>query len=248
MQYLRVFQSKKELMPKYSILIPIYNEEQILKKNALTYIQKLKKNKESFEIIFSENGSTDNTKKILYNLKKKHNKIIKILTFNQPNYGLALKKAILKAKGEIIICEELDLCNIDFFKTSTRLLKNKKFDLIVGSKNLQSSNDERPLSRRIASKTLTKILGIFFGFSGTDTHGLKAFNRKILPYVRKTILDKDMFTTEMVIRVCNSKLIYHEIPINLKEIRTTSIPLKNRLLKVISQLLRLLFIKIKHGL
>jgi glycosyltransferase involved in cell wall biosynthesis len=235
-------------MPKYSILIPIYNEEEILKKNTITYIRKLKKVRESFEIIFSENGSTDNTKQILYNLKKKHNKIIRVLTSDQPNYGLALKKAILKARGEFIVCEELDLCNINFFKTSTELLKSKKFDIIIGSKNLSTSNDERPLSRRIASKVFSKILFIFFGFNGTDTHGLKAFNRKIIPFAKKTKLDKDMFTTEMVIRIYNSKLNYYEVPISLKESRITPIALKNRVYKVLLQLFKLLIIKIKYGL
>lgn len=235
-------------MPKYSILIPIYNEEEILKKNTITYIRKLKKVRESFEIIFSENGSTDNTKQILYNLKKKHNKIIRVLTSDQPNYGLALKKAILKARGEFIVCEELDLCNINFFKTSTELLKSKKFDIIIGSKNLSTSNDERPLSRRIASKVFSKILFIFFGFNGTDTHGLKAFNRKIIPFAKKTKQDKDMFTTEMVIRIYNSKLNYYEVPISLKESRITPIALKNRVYKVLLQLFKLLIIKIKYGL
>lgn len=235
-------------MPKYSILIPIYNEEEILQKNTITYIRKLRKVRESFEIIFSENGSTDNTKKILYYLKKKHNKIIRVLTSSQPNYGLALKKAILKARGEFIVCEELDLCNINFFKTSTGLLKSKKFDIVIGSKNLSTSNDERPLSRRVASKVFTKILFMLFGFNGTDTHGLKAFNRKIIPFVKKTKLDKDMFATEMVIRACKSNLNYHEIPISLKEIRVTPVALKNRVYKVLLQLFKLLIIKIKYGL
>lgn len=235
-------------MPKYSILIPIYNEEKILQKSIDQYIGKLKKLKVNFEIILSENGSTDNTKKILFSLKNKYKKLLKILTSNEPNYGLALKKAIISSKGEYIICDELDLCDINFFKSSCLLLKSKKFDIIIGSKNHYLTQDNRPFLRRFATKVFTKILNLLFGFKGTDTHGLKAFNRKIIPYVKKVKLDKDMFATEMVIRVSNSNLSCHEIPVKLKEIRVTPILLRKRVLKVLVQIVKLFFIRIKYGL
>lgn len=235
-------------MVKYSILIPIYNEEKILQESIDQYIGKLKKLKVDFEIILSENGSTDNTKKILFNLKKKYKKLLKILTSNEPNYGLALKKAIISSKGKYIVCDELDLCNINFFKSSCLLLKSKKFDIIIGSKNHYLSQDNRPFLRRFSSKVFTKILNLLFAFKGTDTHGLKAFNRKIIPYVKKVKLDKDMFTTELVLRVSNSNLSYNEIPVEIKELRETTIPLGKRVLKVLVQIVKLFFIKIKNGL
>ena len=88
------------------------------------------------------------------------------------------------------------------------------------------------------------LLKIFFGFGGTDTHGLKIFKRSnITELVKKTILDKDMFSTELIIRAYNAKLIYTEIPIILEEIRLTQIPLYKRIPKALNQLFKLIKLK-----
>ena len=53
----------------FSIVIPIYNEEEILEESTNTIFSICKRIGIDFEIIFSENGSTDNTKKIANELK-----------------------------------------------------------------------------------------------------------------------------------------------------------------------------------
>ena len=52
----------------FSIVIPIYNEEEILEESTNAIFSICKRMGIDFEIIFSENGSTDNTKKIAYAL------------------------------------------------------------------------------------------------------------------------------------------------------------------------------------
>tara|TARA_B110000977_G_C10934565_1_gene438460 strand:- start:233 stop:943 length:711 start_codon:yes stop_codon:yes gene_type:complete len=228
---------------KYTIIIPVFNEEKIIISKITSYISKLKKLGVNFMIIVSENGSTDNTKLLLKKLKNIYKKNFKYLTTYKPNYGLALKKGILASKGDFIICEELDICDISFFKKVKKLLENDTYDVIVGSKNHRSSKDLRPTSRRITSKILMLILRYFLNFKGTDTHGLKAFNNKIKKIILKTKLDKDMFATELVIRASNSYLRYFEVPIILKEIRSTPIALYKRILKASSQILKLIVLR-----
>ena len=74
----------------FSIVIPIYNEEEILEESTNAIFSLCKRMGIDFEIIFSENGSTDNTKKIADKLVNKYSEI-KIISNPEPNYGNALK-------------------------------------------------------------------------------------------------------------------------------------------------------------
>lgn len=228
-----------------TIVIPVHNEAKIITTQILRYLKLLKSHKIKAKFILSENGSQDNTRKICETLSKKFKNISYIST-NSPNYGLALKKGILKSRSNLVLCDEIDICNINFLKKGISLIINKKFDLVIGSKNLKKDLDGRPLTRRLATSFLNLILKILFNFEGTDTHGIKIFNRKkIIPIVKKTLLDKDMFTTELVINCQKNKLRYKEIPIKIKEIRDTPISLYKRIPKVIMQLLKLFLLRIK---
>lgn len=90
-----------------SIIIPIYNEE----KNILPLLQRLIPvvKKYLYEIIFVNDGSTDNTEKIVKNEAKK-NKNIKLISF-QRNFGhqMALTCGYQYAQGEVIVSIDADL-------------------------------------------------------------------------------------------------------------------------------------------
>lgn len=230
---------------KISIVIPVHNESEILKPQILKYIKILKLNKIKATFVLSENGSKDNTKEICKELSKKFNNI-NYLSSDYPNYGLALKNGILKSKSDLILCDEIDICNLDFLKKSLKLIKDKNFDFVVGSKNLRKSIDKRPFSRKFATSVFNLILRLLFNFNGTDTHGIKIFKRnKVISIVKETTLDKDMFTTELVINSQRKNLKYTEIPIRIKEIRNTPISLYKRIPKVMLQLTKLVLLKFK---
>ena len=230
---------------KLTIVIPVHNESKILEKQILRYLKLLKINKIKAKFILSENGSSDNTREICKILSKKFKNII-YLSNQNPNYVLALKKGILMSKSDLILCDEIDICNINFLKKSLNLIKNHKFDFVVGSKNLKKKLDTRPFFRKLATSFFNFILKILFNFKGTDTHGIKIFKRKkILPIVKKTELDKDMFTTELVINSQRKNLRYIEIPIKIREIRDTPISLYRRVPKVILQLFKLVLLRLK---
>jgi hypothetical protein len=228
-----------------TIVIPVHNESQILIPQILRYLKLLKSHKIKAKFILSENGSQDKTKEICKILSNKFKNISYIST-NSPNYGLALKKGIIKSRSELILCDEIDICNINFLKRGIFLIKNKKFDFVIGSKNLRKKLDNRPITRKLATTFLNYMLRILFNFKGTDTHGIKIFNRKkIISIVKNTLLDKDMFTTELVINCQKKKIRYKEIPIRIKEIRDTPISLYKRVPKVIMQLFKLFFLRIR---
>src|SRR5579872_6248578 len=101
--------------PHISIVIPIYNEQAILHAAVVDLRERLEPLGWSYEIILAENGSKDRTVEIGRELAAKYHEPtrgqVKIISLGEPNYGKALKQGILLAQGDLVLCDEIDLCD-----------------------------------------------------------------------------------------------------------------------------------------
>lgn len=232
-----------------SVVIPVYNEEHILETAITTFIKEIEQFKDefSFEIILAENGSRDKTIEKGEMLSKKFNNV-SIFHHPDPDYGMALKAGILRAKGDIVVCDEIDLLLDEYYKAALPIFAKKEAEMVVGSKRVFGARDRRPVKRRFATFVLNMLLKIFLGFKGTDTHGVKSFFRiPLLPVLDRCLVGKDIFASEFVIRAEREGIKIEEIPISLDEKRAPSIRLLNRVPKVISNLLYLFWnIRVKN--
>ena len=89
---------------KLSILMPLYNEE----KTVAIVLDKLLKQKEVKEIVVVDDGSTDDSAKIVKKFVKK-NKIIKFFQKANGGKGSAIKLALIKASGDYVLIQDADL-------------------------------------------------------------------------------------------------------------------------------------------
>src|SRR5579859_6557693 len=141
--------------PQISIVIPVYNEQAILHAAIVDLRERLKPLGWSYEIILAENGSKDRTVEIGHELAAKygdpHDGQVKIISMGEPNYGKALKQGILLARGDIVLCDEIDLCDTEFHKRAVDILETGAADLVIGSKLAAGAEDQRPLIRHAAS-------------------------------------------------------------------------------------------------
>lgn len=228
--------------PEISIVIPCYNEEAILWAAVAELHEGMKKLGRSFEILISENGSKDDTRAIAEKLSRNYAEVRTVFS-DEPNYGKALRRGILAATGKYVICDEIDLCDLDFYRRALPILDAGSAEMVVGSKAHRDAKDERPLTRRTATMVINGLLRVLLGFKGTDTHGLKAFVRtKLLPTVEKCVVDKDLFSSELVIRAERYKVRVVEIPITIHEKRPPSIHLFKRVPNVLKNLAKLVYV------
>jgi glycosyltransferase involved in cell wall biosynthesis len=225
--------------PRLSVVIPVYNEEAILRSAIVDLVARLDEMKVPYEILIAENGSADGTVAIAAELAKRFPQVL-YSSLGEPNYGKALRQGILRARGEFVICEEIDLCDGDFHKRALEILETGGADLVVGSKLLEGAEDKRPMMRHMGSIVINSMLKVSLGFKGTDTHGLKAFRRlALLDVVHQCLADKDLFASELVIRADRSGIRKVEIPIRVIEKRTPSINLFRRVPNVMLNLAKL---------
>jgi glycosyltransferase involved in cell wall biosynthesis len=227
--------------PELSVVIPIYNEQAILEASVSELVAELDEASLDFEILLAENGSRDRTVEIAEQLAERWPERVRWFSYPEPNYGGALREGIFRARGRFVVCEEIDLCNIDFHLRALELLRRDEADLVIGSKAMAGAHDKRPLVRRAGTKIYNKLLRVSLGFSGTDTHGLKALRRASLaPVAARCIVDHDVFASELVIRAEREGLRVLEIPVEIEEKRAPSINLARRVPRVLGNLGRLM--------
>jgi len=225
--------------PEVSFVIPIFNEEPILHAAVVDLRELLAPHGLAYEIILAENGSYDGTVRVARELAS-HYPELRLVQSPTPNYGQALRLGISSARGSFVICEEIDLCDVDFHLRALRELRASTADLVIGSKLMGGARDERPLLRHVASQAYSAVLHALFDFRGTDTHGLKAFRReKMAPILDACQVDGDVFASELVIRAYRAPLRVLEIPVRVLEKRPPSINLLKRVPRVLKNLAQL---------
>jgi glycosyltransferase involved in cell wall biosynthesis len=235
--------------PDVSIVIPVYNEEGILREAVTELLDGLAQVRSAlgapglaFEVIVAENGSTDRTAELAAHLAAERPDV-RTFSLGEPNYGKALRRGILEARGAHVICDEIDLCDLDFHRRALSHLRHGDCDMVIGSKAMKGASDERPMLRRAATRVINGLLRAALDFQGTDTHGLKAFDRRaLLPVVEACVIDRDLFASELVIRAGRAGLHLLEIPIRLHEKRPPAINLARRVPHVLRGLAKLTYV------
>ena len=221
-----------------SIVIPVYNEEKILESAVEDLKETLSEFTDDFdfELVLAENGSSDSTLKKGEELAA-NDPFVTIFHHPEPDYGLALQAGIRRAKGEIVVCDEIDLCLPEFYRDSLKIFKEGGAEMVIGSKRAKGAKDQRPLGRRFATFILNVMLKVLLGLKGTDTHGVKAFVKEpLMPVMDKCLVGKDIFASEFVIRAERAGIKIAEVPVSLDEKRAPSINLIKRVPKVLSNL------------
>jgi len=236
-------------MKDISIVIPIYNEEKLIVSEVEKIRQEMKQKipHKTYEIFLVENGSKDRTKELIRELVKKYDEVRAI---NQPvaDYGQALKECVIQSNGSQIVVFNIDFWDFDFATKALSYIEQGS-DLVIGSKAMKGAGDKRPFFRRMVTKSFNIVLRLFFGFSGTDTHGLKAMKRDTMMKIfRDCETDGLIFDTEFVLRAQFSGLTLREIPVICEEKRETRLNIGKSVVKTLEDLTLLLCVLRKKQL
>lgn len=162
-----------------SVVIPLYNEEESLKELNDWIVQVMQANHFSFEIIYIDDGSTDNSWRVVESLSQVH-KQIKAISFRR-NYGksAALNEGFKAAQGDVVITMDSDLQDSpDEIPELYSMIKEKKLDIVSGWKK---KRHDSTLMKNIPSKFYNWSTRKFFGIKIHDMNcGLKAYRLEVV--------------------------------------------------------------------
>lgn len=167
---------------KISIILPLYNEEENIELQYKNITENLKNTKLIYEIIFVDDGSTDNSVSILKNIARKDPRL-KIIEFRR-NFGqtAAMAAGIDHSSGDIIIFMDSDLQN-DAKDIPMLVDKiNEGYDVVSGwRKERKDKFFSRKLPSRIANRLIARVSGVRLHDLGCS---LKAYRGEVLREVK----------------------------------------------------------------
>ncbi|MGJ7033000.1 glycosyltransferase family 2 protein [Niabella hirudinis] len=162
-----------------SVVIPLLNEEESLPELATWINRVMQENHFSYEIIFVDDGSTDDSWQVIGRLREQ-NPQIRGIKF-QRNYGksAALNEAFRAAQGDVVITMDADLQDSpDEIPELYRMIKDDRYDLVSGWKKVRYDNT---LTKNIPSKIYNAANRRMSGIQLHDMNcGLKSYNKKVI--------------------------------------------------------------------
>lgn len=168
-----------------SIVIPLLNEEESLEELYHWIAAVMQSNGFLYELIFIDDGSTDNSWIIIETLAKNHPEV-KGIRF-QKNYGKsqALHAGFLKAQGDVVITMDADLQdNPEEIPEMYRMITQDGFDLVSGWKKVRHDSI---LSKNLPSKLFNYAARKTSGVKLHDFNcGLKAYRHDLVKSIEVT--------------------------------------------------------------
>jgi|YNPMSStandDraft_1061717.scaffolds.fasta_scaffold05144_2 dolichyl-phosphate beta-glucosyltransferase len=182
-----------------SIVIPAYNEEEILRTNLSKIVKYLNGHKLDWEMIVVDDGSRDKTPEIVKSSGDK--RVILLSLGRNMGKGKALKEGVLRTNGKFVIFMDADLSvPLRFIKPMLDLLEGSP--VVIGSRRTEKSRilKHQPFVREAMGRVYTFIARLVSGVKLKDfTCGFKGFSQKAAKMIfGKSVINRWSYDTEII--------------------------------------------------
>jgi glycosyltransferase AglD len=185
-----------------SILLPAFNEAAQIEKCVLEVEEAVQSFSKSYEIIVSEDGSTDGTDTIVTKMAKYNPNLTLLHSPIRLGKGKAIKNALSISRGKIITFMDVDLAtNLECLPQLLQIVKENG-GMAIGSRHIHGSRVQRRVSRTLFSLIYNLAVRLLF-LDGIHDHqcGFKTMSRQTAEAVLNVSKsDGYFFDTEMIVR------------------------------------------------
>ena len=226
--------------PMLTVVMPAFNEAEILETSVKSVVEGVRERGNPFEVVIVENGSTDGTDTIADSLATSFPEV-RVEHRTDADYGRALRTGLLSARGEIVVNFDTDFFDLGFLDAAVaRVGEPNGPTIVVGTKRGEGANDSRAPLRKLATAVFGTVLRVGFGLHVSDTHGIKAMRRAAVePFASACSFGQDLFDTELILRVERAGLQTAEIPVEVEELRPARTSIARRVPRTLLGLVKL---------
>lgn len=162
-----------------SIIIPLLNEQESLPELHQWIVKVMTTHNYSYEVIFIDDGSTDNSWALIENLSKENPNVKGIRFLRNFGKSQALHAGFAKAKGDVVITMDADLQDSpDEIPDLYNMVMNQNFDLVSGWKKKRYDNAvTKNLPSKLFNWAARKTSGVYLNDFNC---GLKAYKSVVI--------------------------------------------------------------------
>ena len=225
---------------KISLVIPAYNEAAIIKNTIETALAFMAGSFSDYELIISDDGSTDTTRKITESISDTHLHCV----WHSPNRGKgsAVRAGVLAATGDVIAYTDADLAyGIKAVGEVLSPILAGEADTAIGSRKLHPEGyEDYPLIRLLASRFFSFLTGLLAGFSYDTQCGLKAFSAQSAKTIfNQCETDGFAFDFEVMMLVKSKGMRVRQIPVKIMNHRESKISIIRDSIKMFGDIVRI---------
>lgn len=212
--------------PTLTVVIPVHNEAAFLPGALGRLFDEIKTVNADIAVLIAENGSTDNTAKLVREAIPKYPSL-GLLQIPTPDYGAAMRDGFLHADSEWVVNFDIDYFSGKFLTDALALADSA--DIVLASKRVEGADDRRSVMRKFATWTFNQILRFALASSVSDTHGMKLVRKTVVEDIGPQVISTmDLFDTELVVRAERSGYRIVELPASVEEMRQSKSNLVRR--------------------
>lgn len=223
-----------------SVVIPAYNEAAIIESTIRQTLSYLAGEFSEYELIISDDGSTDNTKELALAVEDPRLRV----TGHFPNKGkgAAVRDGVLAAGGDIVLYTDADLAyGLEVIGHMADKLRETGAQAVIGSRRLHPDGyAEYPPIRLLASRCFSFLTGTIAGFRYDTQCGIKAFSAAAAEEVF-SLCDCDGFAFDFeVMMLCNAfKMRVEQYPVSIINFRDSKVNVLRDSLKMLADVFRI---------
>lgn len=178
-----------------SIIIPAYNEEKRIDNTLRKCLKYLKSKKCNFEMIVVNDGSKDNTVKIVRKFRN-----VKLID-NKINHGkgFVVRQGMLKARGDYVLFCDADL-STPIEEVDNLMKYTKDYDVIIASRAVKESRVKTLQYRKLLGRVFAFFVNLLIVWGISDTQcGFKLFSKETAKKIfRKQTINGWAFDVEVL--------------------------------------------------
>lgn len=200
-------------MKQISVIVPVFNEEKIIRSSLLQIFKFFHKNNYDFEIIVIDDGSID--KSVLEIKKIVSDKIFLIENKKNLGKGASIKKGVAQATKDWILFTDADL-STPIGELSKFFVQDQVFDILIGSRKIKNSLIEKhqPKWKQVSGQLGNFYINIFLHLNISDTQcGFKLFHCKTKKLFEKAKINRWGLDFELLFLAKKHNFKIKEVPI-----------------------------------